>query len=122
MGNTKKYLDLEGLSTYHDELVQRLSDLEYDPDRMFETKAQLFNTDKWGMDKYGRLTGLKAGLIITVGTQIWQLVTPATFRAELTTVSPISEKVAKTPEQLGWKVVGNTVDFNVNNHVLELTK
>ena len=36
MGNTKKYLDLEGLSTYHDELVQRLSDLEYDPDRMFD--------------------------------------------------------------------------------------
>lgn len=122
MGNTKKYLDLEGLSTYHNELVQKMTDLEYDPDRMFETKEQLFNTSKWGMDKYGRIAGLKAGLIVTVGNQIWQLVTPATFRAELVSVSPVSGKVAKTPEELGWKIVGSTVDFSVNDHVLELTK
>ena len=107
MGNTKKYLDLEGLGTYHNELVQKMADLEYDPDRMFETKEQLFNTSKWGMDKYGRIAGL---------------ITPATFRAELVSVSPVSDKVAKTPEQLGWKIVGSTVDFSVNDHVLELTK
>ena len=122
MGNTKKYLDLEGLGAYHDELTQRLADLEYDPDRMFESKTQLFNTNNWGMDKYGRIAGLKEGLIVTVGNQIWQLVTPATFRTELLSVSPVSEKIAKTPEQIGWKVIANNVDFNVTDHVLELTK
>ena len=122
MGNTKKYLDLDGLGTYHNELVQKMADLEYDPDRMFETKEQLFNTSKWGMDKYGRIAGLKVGLMVTVGNQIWQLITPATFRSELVSVSPVSDKVAKTPEQLGWKIVGSTVDFSVNDHVLELTK
>ena len=122
MGNTKKYLDLEGLGTYHDELVQRLTDLEYDPNRMFATKVQLFSESKWGMDKYGRIIGLKEGLIVTVGNEIWQLVNPETFSTVLRTPGNISEKVALTPAQLGWKIVGSTVDFNVNNHVLELTK
>ena len=122
MGNTKKYLDLEGLGTYHDELVQRLTDLEYDPNRIFATKAQLFSTNKWGMDKYGRIVGLKAGLIVSVGTQIWQLVNPSTFSTILNTVGPISDKVAMEPDELGWKVLGNSVDFNISNHTLQLTK
>ena len=122
MGNTKKYLDLEGLGTYHDELVQRLTDLEYDPNRMFATKVQLFSESKWGSDKFGRIIGLKEGLIVTVGNEIWQLVNPETFSTVLRTPGNISEKVALTPAQLGWKIVGSTVDFNVNNHVLELTK
>lgn len=122
MGNTKKYLDLEGLGTYHDELVQRLTDLEYDPNRMFTTKAQLFSEIKWGSDKFGRIIGLKEGLMVTVAGEIWQLVNPETFSTVLRTPGKIADKVALTPEELGWKVVGNSVDFNVNEHVLELTK
>ena len=122
MGNTKKYLDLEGLGAYHDELVQRLTDLEYDPNRIFATKAQLFSTNKWGMDKYGRIVGLKAGLIVSVGTQIWQLVNPSTFSTILNTVGPIADKVAMEPDELGWKVLGNSVDFNISDHTLQLTK
>lgn len=122
MSDTKKYLNLEGLGTYHSELVNKLIDLEYDPNRMFTTKAQLFSLSKWGADKYGRVVGLKAGLIVTVGTQIWQLENPSTFAPILSRIQPISEKVAMTPEQLGWKIVGNTVDFDVNDHTLELYK
>ena len=122
MSDTKKYLDLEGLGTYHGELVQRLTDLEYDPNRMFTTKSQLFSLNKWCNDKFGRIIGLKEGLIITVANEIWQLVSPETFSTILRTPGKISDKVALTTEELGWKVVGNTVDFNVNDHILELTK
>ena len=120
--STKKYLDLDGLSTYHDELVNKLVDLEYDPNRMFVTKAQLFSEIKWGTDRFGRIIGLKEGLMITVAGEIWQLVEPETFSSILRTPGKISDKVALTPTELGWKVVGNTVDFNINNHTLELTK
>ena len=120
--SAQKFLDLDGLVTYHDELVQRLTDLEYDPNRMFATKAQLFSEIKWGSDKFGRIIGLKEGLIVTVGNEIWQLVNPETFSTILRTPGRISDKVALTPTELGWKVVGNSVDFNINDHVLELTK
>ena len=90
MSDTKKYLDLEGLGTYHGELVQRLTDLEYDPNRMFTTKAQLFSLNKWGNDKFGRIIGLKEGLIITVANEIWQLVSPETFSTILRMDLPLS--------------------------------
>ena len=119
---TKQYLDYEGLSLYHSELVKRLVDLEYDPNRIFEDKVDLFSLNKWGADKYGRVTGLKNGLIITVGSEIWQLVDAETFRPILTRIQDVTEKAQIPVEDLGWKIVGNTVDFNINGHTLELTK
>lgn len=122
MGNTKKYLDLEGLGTYHDELVQRLTDLEYDPNRIFANKVELFSLQKWGMDKYGRIVGLKEGLIVSVGNEIWQLENPTTFNSVLRAIMDVNAKAAMTPSQLGWKVLGSTVDFDISDHVLQLTK
>lgn len=122
MSDTNKYLDYEGLRTYHDELVSRLADLEYDPSRLFDEKIDLFDKQKWGSDKYGRVAGLKEGLMITVGNQIWQLVNPVTFNTVLSRVQPASEKALIPTEDLGWKVIGNNVDFDIANHVLHLTK
>ena len=122
MSNTIKYLDYSGLSKYHDELVTRLADLEYDPERMFEDKADLFSLQKWGANKYGRVAGLKAGLIITVENKLWQLDDPETFMGILSSSQPVGEKVLIPAEDLGWKIVGSSVDFNVNDHVLQLTK
>ena len=122
MNNTKQYLDYVGLKTYHDELIRRLTDLEYDPERMFEDKKDLFDEQKWGKNKYDRIVGLKAGLIITVGSQIWQLVNPDTFITILTGVQPIEDKILIPVEDLGWKIVGNTVDYDSSDHTLILTK
>ena len=122
MNNTKQYLDYAGLKTYHDELIRRLTDLEYDPERMFEDKKDLFDEQKWGKNKYDRIVGLKAGLIITVGSQIWQLVNPDTFITILTGVQPIEDKILIPVEDLGWKIVGNTVDYDIYDHTLILTK
>ena len=121
---TKQYLDYEGLSTYHNELVKRMSDLEYDPNRMFEDIEDLLSLSKWGADKYGRVAGLKEGILVTVGTQIWQLEDSTKFGNILRSVMPIEDKVATytTAESLGWRVICNNVDFNIDNHILQLTK
>ena len=122
MGNTEKYLSYDGLATYQDELVRRLTDLDYDPNRMFADKTELFSLEKWGANRFGRVIGLKAGLIITVDGQIWQLVDPVVFNSVLSGNQTIESKVLIPVEDLGWKIIGNTVDFNINDHVLELTK
>lgn len=124
MAKKEQYLDYEGLKTYHSELVDRLKDLEYDPSRMFATKVDLLTINNWDHDEYLRIYGLKAGLIITVGNQIWQLVTPETFYEKITEMgkTPQQKSELYSVTQLGWKIVGNTVDFNINNHTLELTK
>jgi hypothetical protein len=120
--STKKYLDLEGLGAYHSELVNKLVDLEYEPEKMFENKVDLFSLDKWGANKYGRVVGLRKGLMVTVENQIWQLENPARFNGVLSGSQSIEYKTQLPPDDLGWTIVGNTVDFNVNNHILELTK
>ena len=122
MDNTEKYLSYVGLATYQDELVRRLTDLDYDPNRMFADKTELFSLEKWGVNRFGRVVGLKAGLIITIDGQIWQLEDPVVFNSILSGSQSIESKVLIPMEDLGWKIVGNTVDFNINNHVLELTK
>lgn len=122
MDNTEKYLSYAGLATYQDELVRRLTDLDYDPSRMFANKEELFSLQKWGVNRFGRVIGLKAGLIITVDGQIWQLVDPVVFNNVLSGNQTIESKVLIPVEDLGWKIIGNTVDFNINGHVLELTK
>lgn len=120
----KQYLDYEGLTTYHSELVKRLSDLEYDPNRMFDDIADLLSLAKWGSDKYGRVAGLKEGILITVGTKIWQLEDAVKFGNILRMVMPIEDKVEiyTTPESLGWRVICNSVDFDISDHTLTLTK
>lgn len=120
--STNKFLDYEGLQTYHSEIVRRLTDLEYDPERLFENKVDLFSLDRWGANKYGRIVGLKTGLMITVEGQIWQLENPTKFNRILSRVQSAEDKALLPPEDLGWKVVGSSVDFNVNDHTLELTK
>lgn len=122
MDNTEKYLSYEGLTTYNDELIRRLTDLDYDPDRMFADKTELFSLEKWGVNRFGRVVGLKAGLMITLDGQIWQLEDPVVFNSILTGNQSIASKVLIPMEDLGWKIVGNTVDFNINGHILELTK
>ena len=121
--SAQKYLDLTGLNTYHNEMVKRIVDLEYDPERMFDDKVDLFSLQKWGANKYGRVVGLKAGLMITVGGQLWQLENPTLFNSKLsmTGLTP-AEKALIPIDQLGWKIVGSNVDFNVDDHVLELMK
>ncbi len=122
MDNAEKYLSYEGLGTYQDELVRRLTDLDYDPNRMFADKTELFSLEKWGVNRFGRVVGLKAGLIITIDGQIWQLEDPVVFNGVLSGSQPVEQKVLIPMEDLGWKIIGNTVDFNINNHTLELTK
>ena len=120
----KQYLDYEGLTTYHSELVKRLSDLEYDPNRMFEDIEDLLSLSKWGANKYGRVAGLKEGILITVGTKIWQLEDAAKFGEILRSVQPVADKILiyTTPESLGWRVICNSVDFDISDHTLTLTK
>ncbi len=122
MSNTDKFLDYEGFQIYHSELVERLKDLEYDPSRMFESKTALLTSSNWNPDSNGRIFGLKEGLLVTVDNQIWQLEDPSRFSSilELTGLTP-SEKAAAY-EDLGWKVIGSTVDFNIDGHILQLTK
>ena len=123
MSNNKQYLDYEGLTTYHSELVNKLADLEYEPKKMFDDIEVLLTPANWGVSKYGRVAGLKTGLIVTVDSQIWQLENPTTFRNILISSTPIADKIATytTPESLGWKVIGNTVDFNIADHTLQLS-
>lgn len=120
MSSTDKYLDYEGLRTYHSELVKRLKDLDYDPNRIFDDTEALCNRSNWDVDAYGRIYGLKLGLIVTVGSQIWQLVNPETFAALFRTVNPEFSASDATPEELGWKIIG--IDFDVDEHTLRLFK
>lgn len=121
--DNKKYLDFEGLKSYHDNLVERLKDLTFDPQMMFEDKKSLVTLDNWKHDQYGRVFGLKKGLMITVGTSIWQLTDPTKFKTKLTMIGMTTdEKSGFTETELGWKIVGSTTDFDVNEHTLNLKK
>ena len=118
MNNTKQYLDYAGLKTYHDELIQRLTDLEFEPNKMFADVNELVTRSNWV--KNNGIAGVKVGLIVTVGDCIWQLNDANIFKSILEDNSSVTE--ATTAEDLGWKVISNTVDFDINNHTLILTK
>lgn len=119
----KKFLDFEGLKKYHDVLIKKLKDLDFNPQMMFDDKTSLVDLNNWKHDQYGRVYGLKKGLIVTVGASIWQLVDPETFKTKLSTVGLSNEeKASLTPNELGWKIIGSTVDFDVENHTLNLKK
>lgn len=119
----KKFLDFEGLKKYHDVLIKKLKDLDFNPQMMFDDKTSLVDLNNWKHDQYGRVYGLKKGLIVTVGTSIWQLVDPETFKTKLSTVGLSNEeKAALTPNELGWKIIGSTTDFDVEKHTLNLKK
>ena len=114
MSNTKQYLDYTGLTTYHNELVQRLEDLEFEPNKMFNDVNALVKRDNWV--KNNRIAGLKKGLMVTVGGVLWQLVDADKFK-KILKGEIVPESL--TAENLGWDVV---IDFNVNDHILVLTK
>ena len=118
MNNTKQYLDYTGLTTYHNELVQRLEDLEFEPNKMFADVSALVTRSNWV--KNNRVAGVKAGLMVTVGDYIWQLKDADTFKRILKDNSSVTEST--TAEELGWRVISNKVDFDVNDHTLILTK
>ena len=118
MNNTKQYLDYAGLKTYHDELIQRLTDLEYEPNKMFADVNELVTRSNWV--KNNGIAGVKVGLIVTVGDCIWQLNDANIFKSILEGNSSVTEST--TAEELGWKVISNTVDFDINDHTLILTK
>ena len=118
MNNTKQYLDYAGLKTYHDELIQRLTDLEYEPNKMFADVKALVTRSNWV--KNNGIAGVKVGLIVTVGDCIWQLNDANIFKSILEDNSSVTEST--TAEELGWKVISNTVDFDINDHTLILTK
>lgn len=114
MSNTKQYLDYTGLKTYHNELVQRLEDLEFEPNKIFANVDALVDPSNWV--KNNRIAGVKAGLIVTVGGVLWQLVDADKFK-KILEGEIVPESL--TAENLGWDVV---IDFNVNDHTLILTK
>ena len=114
MSNTKQYLDYTGLTTYHNELVQRLEDLEFEPNKIFADVNALVTRDNWV--KNNRIAGLKKGLMVTVGGVLWQLVDADKFK-KILKGEIVPESL--TAENLGWDVV---IDFNVNDHILVLTK
>ncbi len=114
MSNTKQYLDYTGLTTYHNELVQRLEDLEFEPNKMFNDVNALVKRDNWV--KNNRIAGVKEGLMVTVGGVLWQLVDADKFK-KILKGEIVPESL--TAENLGWDVV---IDFNVNDHTLILTK
>ena len=114
MSNTKQYLDYTGLTTYHNELVQRLEDLEFEPNKMFNDVNALVKRDNWV--KNNRIAGLKKGLMVTVGGVLWQLVDADKFK-KILKGEIVPESL--TAENLGWDVV---IDFNVDDHILVLTK
>jgi len=120
MGNENKYLDYEGLMHYHKELVNRLKDLEYDPKRIFASQSDLMKKDNWDIDQYGRIFGLKTGLVVTVDKHFWQLTEPSKFAKVFKTIGDKSGYT--TPESIGWEVVGSTVDFEIDDHTLKLLK
>ena len=118
MSNTKQYLDYNGLKTYHNELVQRLEDLEFEPNKIFADVNALVTRDNWV--KNNRIAGVKEGLMVTVGDYIWQLKDVNVFKSILEDNSSVTEST--TAEELGWRVISNKVDFDVNDHTLILTK
>ena len=114
MSNTKQYLDYTGLTTYHNELVQRLEDLEFEPNKIFANVNALVTRLNWV--KNNRIAGLKEGLMVTVDGVLWQLVDADKFKKILEGEIVPESLIA---ENLGWDVV---IDFNVNDHILVLTK
>ena len=118
MSNTKQYLDYTGLTTYHNELVQRLEDLEFEPNKIFADVNALVTRTNWV--KNNRIAGVKEGLMVTVGDYIWQLKDANVFKGILENNSSVTEST--TAEEMGWRVIGNKVDFDVNDHTLILTK
>ena len=124
MDNNKKYLDYDGLQRYHSNLVNNLKDLVYDPKQMFNDKKELVSAANWGDDRnsQGYVFGLKQGLLVTVGNSVWQLTDPDKFMGILNTIEDVSTKSNKTPTELGWKIVGNTTDFEIDGHILNLVK
>lgn len=125
MEDRKQYLDYEGFKHYLATLSNKLRDLEFDPKRDFADKEDLLTLSNWQHDIYGRLTecGYKKGLIVTVNGQFWQLEDPELFRRIMTMFGvDLSEKAAKTPTELGWKVIGSYIDVNGENHTLEIIK
>ena len=118
MNNTKQYLDYAGLKTYHNELIQRLADLEFEPNKMFADVNALVTRSNWV--KNNRIAGVKVGLMVTVGDYIWQLKDVNAFKGILENNSSVTEST--TAEELGWRVISNKVDFDVNDHTLILTK
>ena len=114
MSNTKQYLDYTGLTTYHNELVQRLEDLEFEPNKIFANVDALVTRLNWV--KNNRIAGLKEGLMVTVDGVLWQLVDADKFK-KILEGKIVPESL--TAENLGWDVV---IDFNVNDHTLILTK
>ena len=118
MSNTKQYLDYAGLQTYHKELAQRLADLEFEPNKLFADVSALVTRSNWV--KNNRIAGVKTGLMVTVGDYIWQLKDANVFKGILENNSSVTEST--TAEELGWRVISNTVDFDINDHTLILTK
>ena len=118
MSNTKQYLDYAGLQSYHNELVQRLVDLEFEPNKMFADVSALVTRSNWV--KNNRIAGVKGGLRVNVGDYIWKLKYANVFKGILENNSSVTEST--TAEELGWRVISNKVDFNVNDHTLILTK
>ena len=59
MSNTKQYLDYAGLQTYHNELIQRLVDLEFEPNKMFADVNALVTRSNWV--KNNRIAGTGKG-------------------------------------------------------------
>ena len=118
MSNTKQYLDYAGLQTYHKELAQRLADLEFEPNKMFADVNALVTRSNWV--KNNRIAGVKVGLMVTVGDYIWQLKDVNVFKGILENNSSVTEST--TAEEMGWRVIGNKVDFDINDHTLILTK
>ena len=121
--DNKKFLDFEGLKKYHDVLTKKLKDLDFNSQMMFDNKSSLVDLNNWKHDQYGRVYGLKKGLIVTVETSIWQLVNPETFKIKLSSVGLSNEeKSSLTADELGWRIIGSTTDFDVEKHTLNLKK
>ena len=102
----KKFLDYDGIKKYHDELIKNLKDLNYDPQRMFESKEDLLNKSNWTDDKYGRIFGLKKGLIVTVNNVIWQLANPELFQTKMNTIGVDLNTLGAN--ELGWNIISGS--------------
>lgn len=118
----KKFLEYDGLKIYHDELVKKMRDLAYDPQRSFDSQEDLVTLSNWQFED-SRVCGLKKGLLVTVDNKFWQLEEPNKFQTRLTRVGEtIEEKSQLKPEELGWKLVGSTTEFDIDGHTLKLIK
>lgn len=124
MATNGKYLDYEGLKTYHNTLVSKLQDLEYGPSTLFESKAALLTLNNWKHDEYLKVYGLRIGLIVTVDDELWQLVNPAKFNEKLTEMgkTPQQKSEQYSVEDIGWKVLGDGIDYVIVGHTLQLIK